>query len=231
MSPTTAARWFRTSLVLLIVITLLLGGFYFRAELSVWVVSFTDWTTQFPLLGPILFVFAASSTTILMLPTGFPMNLMAGLIWGGFWGGLLTLLAAGISGGVCFLASRKFSHRLIDQLTERPVSRALLQSVEEHDTLFVALARINPMMPFALASYLFGISRIGFRKYIIVSVVASAPGTFLFAYIGAAVHDVVLPHDQIGLIRNISIVTLLITVGLALKFALPRLIALRDSGT
>ena len=85
-------------------------------------------------------------------------------------------------------------------------------------------------MPYALASYLFGVSKIGFRKYILVSAIASAPGTFLFSYLGEAVRDIVLPQEQLELVRIVGLIALFITIGLVAKFTLPKVISARKRG-
>ena len=182
-----------------------------------------DWVRSYPILAPVIFVAAAAAATTLVLPTGLPLNLAAGLLWGGLAGGTLSWIAASISAAAAFTLSRQFGAGIVERLSAQPTVGAMLTTVEERDLLFIVLSRINPIAPYAIASYLFGLTRIRFRRYMLATMISNAPASLLFAYMGESIGDVALPADQMGRIHAVGMLLALVTLALLLRYALPRI--------
>lgn len=182
-----------------------------------------EWIRSYPVFAPAVFVAAGAVATTLALPTGLPLNLAAGVIWGGFAGGGLTWLAASISAAAAFGLSRWFGAGVVERLTAKPALDALVASIEEHDLLFIALSRLNPIVPYAIASYLFGLTRVSFWRYMLATMIANAPAALLFAYMGENIGDIALPADAVSRIRAVGFLFTLVTLALLWRFALRRI--------
>jgi uncharacterized membrane protein YdjX (TVP38/TMEM64 family) len=181
------------------------------------------WIRAYPLLAPVIFVFVGATATTLVLPTGLPMNLAAGLMWGGLVGGTLTSIAASISAAAAFALSRRFGAGVVERLSAQPALEAMVATVEERDLLFIVLSRANPLVPYAIASYLFGLTRIRFSRYMLATMITNAPAAILVAYIGESIGDITLPADQMSQIRAVGLLLTLVTLALLLRYALPRI--------
>src|SRR5581483_10417397 len=54
----------------------------------------------------------------------------------------------------------------------------------------VLLTRLSPVFPFNLLNYAFGLTRVGFRDYVLGSVLGMIPGTVMYVYLGSLLTSV-----------------------------------------
>jgi uncharacterized membrane protein YdjX (TVP38/TMEM64 family) len=98
--------------------------------------------------------------------------------------GAITGIALGAAGG--FILSRWFLRAEISaRLRGHETFRAIDTAIEKEGWKIVILLRLCPI-PFGLANYLYGLTAVPFRAYLIASVVGSLPGILLFCELGSA---------------------------------------------
>ena len=92
-------------------------------------------------------------------------------------------LALGASGGFCL--SRWFLRKEVaDQLRNQPTFRAIDLAIEKEGWKIVILLRLCPI-PFGLANYLYGLTAVHFRSYLIATLLGGLPSLLLFCELGA----------------------------------------------
>lgn len=106
-----------------------------------------------------------------------------GYIFGAFWGFVLTWVGVLIGGSLCFGVSRLFGREYVAR-SER-LGR-LDRRVEEHGAIIVFVLRLIPLVSFDVISYAAGLTGLSFRKFFLATALGSAPGTFVFVYLGGA---------------------------------------------
>jgi uncharacterized membrane protein YdjX (TVP38/TMEM64 family) len=105
---------------------------------------------------------------------GFPLGAVGGIAG----------VALGAAGGFCL--SRWFLRDEIStRLRKHATFRAIDTAIEKEGWKIVILLRLCPI-PFGLANYLYGLTAVPFRAYLMASVIGSLPGLLLFCQLGSA---------------------------------------------
>jgi len=151
-----------------------------------WVKAFTDWVQTLGAAGVVLFIFAYAVATVLFLP-GWIFTVSAGLVYGVVGGTAVALSGAIIGSALSFLCARYLLRKRIEAAAKRSSKFSAIDSaIGEQGWKIVGLLRLSPVVPFNLSNYFYGITAVRFWPYIFASAVGMLPGTFLYAYLGAA---------------------------------------------
>jgi uncharacterized membrane protein YdjX (TVP38/TMEM64 family)/rhodanese-related sulfurtransferase len=182
--------------------------------------------TQIQSLGfwaPLGFIALFALATVLFLP-GAMFGLAGGALFGPLWGSAWNLIGATLGATLAFLAARYVAS---DWVARRSGGRLkqLIEGVEAEGWRFVAFVRLVPLFPFNLLNYALGLTRIRLGPYVLTSLLAMAPGTVAYTWLGHAGRQAAVGGDA-G-IRNLIFALAL----LALVAFLPRLLRrLRQTG-
>ena len=153
-----------------------------------------SWLSQVrPLLqspwGAVLFVPLYAVWVTLLLP-GVWASMLAGALYGPWWGSLVVFFGACLGAEMAFLLGR---HWLRDWARRRlaavPKLQSLGQAVSKEGLKLVLLTRLSPAFPFSLLNFAYGLSEVSLRDYNI-GLVGILPGAILFCGLGALAGDV-----------------------------------------
>ena len=175
-----------------------------------------------PVAAPVIFIAVYAMMVMCFVPT-LPLNLGAGLIWGPYWGGALTVLGASTGAAVAFIAAR---YLVADYLNARFNNTAwfwLREEIHSKGWKAVAFTRINPVFPFGPSSYFFGLTAIGFGNYFLTTVLSILPLSIAFAAVGHSIGSIVLEGDAYALLRNLLVVSLAVTAIVFLRVAMKKI--------
>ncbi len=178
-----------------------------------------------PFLAPIVFLAIYVLSVMCFIPT-LPLNLGAGLIWGPYWGGLLTVLGA-IAGAVgAFLAARYLAADYLNAWFSNWIWSWLRGEVLKNGSKMVVFVRINPIVLFGPASYLFGLTSIKFRHYFLAMMLSIFSLSITFAAVGCSLDSIVLEGDAGTLFTDILVVSLAATTLAFLRIAFRQMMKL-----
>ena len=150
-----------------------------------WIRNLIDWVEQLGPAGIAVFVGAYAIATVLFLP-GWIFTVAAGLLFGVVGGTAVALSGATIGAALAFLVARYLVRDSIQNLAgSNPRFQAIDRAIGENGWKIVALLRLNPLIPFNLSNYFYGITAIRFWPYVLTSAIGMLPGTLLYAYLGA----------------------------------------------
>ena len=153
------------------------------------------------------------------------LGLASGALFGPFSGTAWNLIGATLGATLAFLAARYVAS---DWVARRSGGRLkeLIEGVESEGWRFVAFVRLVPLFPFNLLNYALGLTRIRLGPYVLTSLLAMAPGTVAYAWLGHAGRQAAAGGET-G-VRNLLLALAL----LALVAFLPRLLRrLRQTGS
>ena len=156
-------------------------------DLSYWLSEFlpTLQSTQ----GAFLFIPLYAVWVTLLLP-GVWASMLAGALYGPWWGSLVVFFGACLGAEMAFLLGR---HWLRDWARRRlaavPKLQSLEQAVSKEGLKLVLLTRLSPAFPFSLLNFAYGLSEVSLRDYNI-GLIGILPGTILFCGLGALAGDV-----------------------------------------
>ncbi len=148
------------------------------------VAGIEQWTRQLGIWAPLGHVVLFATGTVLFAP-GAILGLVGGALFGPFWGTLLNLAGATIGATAAFLVARYVAADWVRTKAGPRIER-LISGVEAEGWRFVALMRLVPLVPFNLLNYALGLTRILLSQYVLASLVAMAPGTLAFTWLGHA---------------------------------------------
>jgi len=176
----------RPMLIRLGVLTVLLAAvawtFVQRTDFDVAVVE--NWVRGFGLWAPLAFAALYVIATVLFLP-GSILTIVAGALFGPFWGTLYSLAGATVGATAAFLISRYLASEWVVRKAGGRLQR-LIAGVEAEGWRFVAFTRLVPLFPFNLLNYALGLTRIPLSHYVLASLVCMLPGGFAYTYLGYA---------------------------------------------
>ena len=129
---------------------------------------------------PLLFALC----NILLLPGGL-LSVGAGFFFGLWWGFLIVLLGNSIAAAISFALSRSLGQRWFSRkFAQNPTLNLLEPAVESEGWKIIFLSQLHPLFPTSLLNYLYGLTRIRFRTYMVWTSIGRAPGLFLYVYLG-----------------------------------------------
>jgi uncharacterized membrane protein YdjX (TVP38/TMEM64 family) len=147
------------------------------------------WVQDLGALGPLVFVAGYVAAELLFLPA-LPLTLVGGLAFGPFWGTAWVSAGATLGAAAAFLVARHAARGLVEQWVARsPRLLRLDRAVAQHGWRILMITRLVPVFPFTLQNFAYGLTRIGFWPYVLVSWVCMLPGTVAYVLAGAALSD------------------------------------------
>ena len=174
-----------------------------------------------PVAAPVIFIAVYAVTVMCFVPT-LPLNLGAGLIWGSYWGGVLTVIGASAGSALAFLAARYLVSDYLNRKFDNSAWAWLRDELQRKEWKAVAFTRINPIFPFGPSSYFFGLTQIRFSRYIVATTLTIVPLSILFAGVGSSIGGIVLDGDFYKMVKDMLAISLAVTLIVALKMTVKR---------
>ena len=152
-----------------------------------------DWQRWLPALqsplGAVAFVPLYALWVTLLLP-GVWASMLAGALYGPWWGSLIVFVGACLGAEAAFLLGRTWLREWARRrLSAVPKLQAVEQAVSREGLKLVLLTRLSPAFPFSLLNFAYGLSEVNLRDYSI-GLIGILPGTILFCGLGALAGDV-----------------------------------------
>lgn len=178
-------------LILLIVIVAAIGAFfaldlgrYFNLEfIKSQQAAIAGYRDTHVLLSAAIFFLAYVAITALSLPGAAIMTLLGGAVFGLWQGTLLSVSAATVGATLAFLSAR-FLFR--DAVRQRFAARltAIDEGVRREGALYLLILRLVPAFPFFLVNLVMGLTPIRVTTYMLISLLAMLPGSFVYTNAG-----------------------------------------------
>jgi uncharacterized membrane protein YdjX (TVP38/TMEM64 family) len=125
-----------------------------------------------------------AACNILLLPGGI-LSVGSGFFFGLWWGFVIVLLGNSIGAAISFALSRWLRRRWFGRrLSRNPTLKILEPAVAREGWKIIFLSQLHPFFPTSLLNYLYGLTTIRFRTYMLWTSVGRAPGIFLYVYLG-----------------------------------------------
>lgn len=141
-----------------------------------------------PLKAFLAFIFLYAISVIAALPT-LPINMLAGFLWGGFFGGIYSTIGVTFGSWLAFCVARyligkPFANQLYGKLPQK-----VMNEFEMHGWKYVAFARINPAIPTSVLNYLLGLTKISHLSFLVITFFFLLPPAVAISYIGASLEN------------------------------------------
>jgi uncharacterized membrane protein YdjX (TVP38/TMEM64 family) len=188
----------RTAYIVLLVPTVGLALGYllhegFRAQLSTAlavaisaeIAPMRDYLLAFGWWAPVVSTALLLLTSIIAPLPSFMLAVANAMLFGVWWGGLLTWSSALLAAAMCFGIARVFGRPAVEHF----VPRAALSSTDAFflrvGVFAVVLARVVPFINPDVVSYAAGLTPMRLRLFIASTAAGSIPSTVLYSYLGS----------------------------------------------
>ncbi len=145
-----------------------------------------DWVSSFGITAPLVYIGFYIVATLFFLP-GLPITVLSGIAFGPVWGIIYVWVGATIGVSLAFLIARYVARELIESwVTDNAQFRKIDEKVEQEGWRILIFTRLVPIFPFNLQNYAYGLTKIKFPTYALVSSIFMLPGTIAYVQIGGA---------------------------------------------
>lgn len=150
---------------------------------------FADWFQSKGAYGQVVYGLMYTALEIVALPA-LPLTVGCGFLFGPVKGTAIVSASSTLAAALSFLISRYALRDYISNLAKNNSKfRAVDRAVSKEGFKFTLLLRLSPIFPFALSNYLYGLTSLKFRPYILGSWLGMLPGTIAYVSGGAAAEE------------------------------------------
>jgi len=167
-----------------------------------------------------LAIFFASYVVImcLLIPAIGVLDLLAGFLFGTWYGGLIVLFGDAVGGAIVFLVARSTLGR---RLRERagPFYEAAHKEMQQGAVSYLLFMRLTPGIPFAVANIIPALLHVPLRTHLLTTLIGLAPLSFIMANLGQTLGELRSMEDlfSLNLFFSFSLLGCLALIPLVLK--------------
>jgi uncharacterized membrane protein YdjX (TVP38/TMEM64 family) len=152
--------------------------------LSESVTEFAEWARNFGTAGALIYGVVFGIVSVLMVPC-LPLTIVAGFTFGMFNGLVAVMFGIALGAAVGFLFARYAARGAVAQTIARNAHfNAIDDAIAKDGWKIIGLLRMCPV-PFGLTNYLYGLTGVGFWRYMGATLAGMLPGSIAFVYFGA----------------------------------------------
>lgn len=146
--------------------------------------SFAEWARGYGTLGALIYGAVFGITSVLMVPC-LPLTIVAGFTFGMFNGLIAVMVGIALGAAAGFLFARYLARGAVAQKIARNSRfHAIDEAIARDGWKIIGLLRMCPV-PFGLTNYLYGLTGVGFWRYMGATIIGMLPGSIAFVYFGA----------------------------------------------
>lgn len=142
------------------------------------------WVSDFGWFGPLVLIFAMVIQMFLIVVPSVALMVVSVLAYGPVRGSLIILVAIFTASSVGYVIGSFFGTILVKKLIGEKSENTISDLIEEYGFWAVFITRINPILSNDAISFVAGVLRMSYRKFILASLLGIAPLTALIAILG-----------------------------------------------
>lgn len=142
-----------------------------------------DFFAGLGMLAPLAYVLIVTIEVVVAPIPGTVLYAPAGVIFGGWWGGWLSLAGNVLGAALSFLLMRVLGRAAFERWVRREHLDGLEQRLVDHGVLVVFLLRVNPLTSSDAVSYAAGATAMPLWKLVAGTTLGMAPLCFVQAYL------------------------------------------------
>lgn len=144
------------------------------------------WIESFGPFAPLVFITGYILAVIFFVP-GLPITILGGIAFGPVWGTVYVSIASTIGVALTFLIARYGARGMVEGwVAKSPRLAKIDHAITRHGWRIVMITRLVPLFPFNLQNYAYGLTRIAFWRYLLISWLCMLPATVAYTFAGGA---------------------------------------------
>ncbi len=171
--------------------------------------------------APAAFILIWIVACVLLLP-GLPISIVGGLIFGALWGSVWTTVGANLGAAAAFLIGRYAARDMVAGWVQKnPTLRKIDEGVKKQGWRMLMITRLVPIFPFNIQNYVYGLTDIPFRTYLLVTFPCMIPATIAFNFAAGSAREVILSGGQPDAVKKTMIYLAIAAVFFVLLSLIP----------
>jgi uncharacterized membrane protein YdjX (TVP38/TMEM64 family) len=166
------------------------------------IAGYGDW-------APIAYLLFWLVTPFLFLPVT-PILLMGGFLFGPFWGEIYALLGATTSAVIAFLVARYLARDFVASKIATTRLVGLDDLLARHGWKLIIISRIQPIFPFFLLNFAFGLTKIPLAIFVIATFFGLIPSTMAYVFFSANLIELLKGNFSWGILLALILLSLVI---------------------
>jgi len=146
--------------------------------------------------------------TSFSIPGSILLTLLAGVVYGKFWGSLLVTLNGALGATLAFLMARYFLKNTVEKKIAYKAEN-IHQAFKKNGLWYLWMLRMMPGSPYVIINLIMGLTNLKTWHFFLVTALGMYPGNFIFTYAG----DRILKVESIWAILTPQLLFLLIVLG------------------
>ncbi len=144
------------------------------------------WVSGFGIIAPLVYICFYIIATLFFLP-GLPVTVLSGVAFGPVLGVVYAWIGSVTAVSLAFLTARYVARDLVENwVSGNAQFKKIDEKVEQEGWRILMFTRLVPLFPFNLQNYAYGLTKIRFSTYFLVSSIFMLPGTIAYVQIGGA---------------------------------------------
>lgn len=144
--------------------------------------SVQDYFRSYGALAPIAYIIVVTIEVVVAPIPGLMLYAPGGVIFGGFWGGLFSLVGNVLGAGIACQVMRSFGGSFMRNHLQKKSLKNTIDRLSENGVWVVFLLRVNPLTSSDLVSYVAGLTAMPTWKVMFGTLFGMAPLCWLQAY-------------------------------------------------
>jgi len=145
----------------------------------------SEWVKEEPLKAGVVFALIYVLVASLSLPGAGPLSLVAGAVFGLWFGVLIVSFASTIGATIAMLISRTLLQEWVQKRFGSFIEK-VNKGVDENGGQYLFSLRLIPVIPFFIVNVVFGLTKLPARTFYFVSQAGMLPATLLYVNAGAS---------------------------------------------
>jgi len=126
------------------------------------------------------------ASCVFFLP-GIPITLLGGLAFGSIMGTVYVSIGSTLGAALAFLVGRYAARSMVEGwMSKNEKLKKIDEGVEKQGWRMLMITRLVPVFPFNVQNYVYGLTKIKFLTYVLVSWICMLPGTVVYVFAGGA---------------------------------------------
>ncbi|TGE13844.1 TVP38/TMEM64 family protein [Hymenobacter elongatus] len=148
-----------------------------QAKVSAWIKQFGYW-------GPVVIVGGMVAQMFLVVVNVVLLILVAILAYGPWWGSLLALVGVVAASTVGYWIGHSAGEAMVGRLIGEKNEQKMVAEVQRYGTWAVVIARLSPLLSDDAVSFVAGVARMGYWRFLAATVAGVMPLIGLLAWLG-----------------------------------------------
>ncbi|MHB8621943.1 MAG: TVP38/TMEM64 family protein [Sulfuricaulis sp.] len=155
--------------------------------------------------APVFFVLIHTLLAAFFIPCS-PLTIIAGILWGQQYGILFATLGALSASCFTFIVGRYLAADYIRRHLNKATVTWALRQADKYGWKAVAFTQMNPVFPSSTLGYLYGLTHISFKTYIVTTLLFMLPLQIAFVSVGQSTRNILFGDTENFLIPAIFMV-------------------------